>query len=212
MYHYFEDKDFLKRAKNFCSGLLKDLEDELREKGLNSQFFLIGSGARNMVTQTENRPFDFDYNLNILSCEDWDEGKKIKELVRLTFNNVLRSRGLQDCDDSTSSLTTKLIYFADEPEIKFSIDLAIVTENNDGIWERLIHDKRSFPNRYFWNQAPNSDGYSNKAKEIKKVPCMWEEVRVRYLDKKNMYLKRNDYNHPSFICYIESVNEIYSKL
>ena len=41
---------------------------------------------------------------------------------------------------------------------------------------------------------------------------MWEEVREKYLDKKNMYLKRNDHYHPSFVCYIEAVNEIYSKL
>ncbi|HHU80170.1 MAG TPA: hypothetical protein GXZ35_02390, partial [Acholeplasmataceae bacterium] len=115
-------------------------------------------------------------------------------------------------DDSTSSLTTKPIYFKDDPDIDFSIDLAIVTKNYDEIWERLIHDKRSLPNRYFWNQAPNSNDYNNKAKEIKKVPGMWEEVRERYLDKKNMYLKRMDYDHPSFVCYIEAVNEIYSRL
>ena len=96
--------------------------------------------------------------------------------------------------------------------IKFSIDLAIVTENSDGIWERLIHDKRSIPNRYFWNQAPNSNNYNSKAEEIKEVPGMWEEVRAKYLEKKNMYLRINDYNHPSFICYIESVNEIYSTI
>ena len=27
---------------------------------------------------------------------------------------------------------------------------------------------------------------------------------------KNMYLVRNDYNHPSFICYIEAVNNVYN--
>lgn len=162
-----------------------------------------------MVTQNEDGPIDFDYNLNVLSCDDFYDCKKIKELVRLSFNKVLRSRGLQDCDDSTSSLTTKLIYFSDESEIKFYIDLAIVTENIDGFWERLIHDKNSLPNRYFWNQAPNSKGYENRAKKIKEVPGMWDKVRAKYLEKKNMYLTRNDYNHPSFICYIESVNEIY---
>lgn len=212
MYHYVDDKNFLKRAKNFCSNLLNDLEGELREKGLNIQFFLIGSGARNMVTQNKNGPIDFDYNLNIISCDNWNDGKKLKESVRLSFNAMLKSRGLPDCDDSTSSLTTKPIFFKDNSSIIFSIDLAIVTENVDEFWERLIHDKRSFPNRYYWNQAPNSNDYNSKAREIKKVPGMWEEVRAKYLEKKNMYLRINDYNHPSFICYIEAVNEIYSKL
>lgn len=212
MYHYVEDKEFLNQAKKFSSILLKDLEEELRKKGMNTQNFLIGSGARNMVAQNENGPIDFDYNLNIISCADWNDGKVIKELVRLTFNAVLRDRGLEDCDDSTSSLTTKLMYFKDKPSIKFSIDIGIVTKNNGEVWERLIHDKKSIPNRYFWNQAPNSKGYADKAKKIKDVPGMWDKLRTRYLEKKNIYLTRNDYNHPSFICYIESVNEIYSIL
>ena len=42
-----------------------------------------------------------------------------------------------------------------------------------------------------------------------KAKNLWEEVRQCYLDKKNLYLKRNDNNHPSFICYIEAVNEVY---
>src|SRR5690554_4788824 len=113
MYRYVEEKQFIKRAKSFCSNLLKNLEYELRKKGMNTQYFLIGSGARNMITQNENGPIDFDYNLNVISCEDWGNGKSIKELVRLTFNNVLSSMGLQDCDDSTSSLTTKPIFFKD---------------------------------------------------------------------------------------------------
>ena len=51
MFAYVEDKAFLKRAQNCCSDLMHELEDELREDGINSQFFLVGSGARNMVTQ-----------------------------------------------------------------------------------------------------------------------------------------------------------------
>lgn len=142
---------------------------------MNTQFFLIGSGARNMVTQNETGPNDFDYNINIISCEDWYDCKKIKETVRIAFNKVLRKNRLHDCDDSTSSLTTKFISIEDDPDIKFKMDLAIVTKNSDGIWERLIHDKRSLLNRYFWNQAPNSNDYNNKAKEIKKIPGMWEK-------------------------------------
>ena len=107
MYHYVEDKEFLKRAQRVCSNLVAELEEELREEGINSQFFLIGSGAKNMVTQNEEESIDFDYNLNILSCNDFRDCKAIKEMVRRTFNKVLRNNDLPDCDDSTSSLTTK---------------------------------------------------------------------------------------------------------
>ena len=30
-----------------------------------------------------------------------------------------------------------------------------------------------------------------------------------YKEKKNMYLKNNDYTHPSFVVYIETINQIY---
>ena len=50
-----------------------------------------------------------------------------------------------------------------------------------------------------------------KADKIKKAG-KWLAVRERYLDKKNYYLRRNDYDHPSFVCYIEAVNEIYQTL
>ena len=32
-----------------------------------------------------------------------------------------------------------------------------------------------------------------------------------YLEKKNMYLRRQDYNHPSFNVYVETVNQVFNK-
>ena len=40
----------------------------------------------------------------------------------------------------------------------------------------------------------------------------WDMLAQEYLRLKNMYLRRNDNNHPSFICYIEAVNNVYDKL
>lgn len=214
MYHYVEDKDFLKRAQKTCSGLMAELEDELRENGINSQFFLVGSGARNMVMQNEEEPIDFDYNLSIISCEDFDDCKAIKEAVRKAFNKVLRNNGLNNCDDSTSSLTTKKIYFTDYSSVEFSIDVCIVAKGNNGNWFRLKHEKghNSYSDRYYWNEAPSSKGYSEKAKAIKSVPGWWEAVREHYLDIKNNYLRKNDYNHPSFVCYMQAVNDVYNQM
>ena len=64
MYHYVQDKDFLRRAQSDSSRMLKRVEELLRkEYKINSQIFLVGSGAKNMVTQNENESIDFDYNL-----------------------------------------------------------------------------------------------------------------------------------------------------
>jgi hypothetical protein len=117
MYRYVEDKEFLRRAQNCCSDLMHELEDELRENGINSQFFLVGSGARNMVTQNGNEAIDFDYNLNIISCEDFHDCKTIKHKVLVAFNRVMNRNNLADVDDSTSSITTKKIHFRDDPDI-----------------------------------------------------------------------------------------------
>lgn len=158
MFHYVNDKDYLKRAQSYCAELLTDLTQELLDKNISSQFFLVGSGARNMVTQNSNESIDFDYNLYVQKCDDINNCQSIKETVRKTFNKVLKAYNLYDCDDSTSSLTTKPIYFKDSPKIQFSIDLCIVAKNDKGSWFRLIHEKTGYTasDRYFWNEAPNS--------------------------------------------------------
>lgn len=214
MYHYVEDKDFLKRAQKTCSGLMAELEEELRENGINSQFFLVGSGARNMVTQNKEEPIDFDYNLNMVSCDTSSDCKAIKEAVRKAFNNVLKRHKLPDCDDSTSSLTMKKIYFEDDNSIEFSIDVGIVVKGKNGNWFRLKHEKwrSSYSDRYYWNEAPSSNGYSEKAKAIKSIPGWWEKARKRYLEIKNDYLRENDHTHPSFVCYIQAVNDVYNQM
>ena len=50
----------------------------------------------------------------------------------------------------------------------------------------------------------NNDGLTSKQ-------GLWQEVRDRYLEKKNMYLSWQDRNHPSFVVYVEAVNEVYNR-
>ena len=112
--------------------ILAELEDELRKNGINSQFFLVGSGTRNMVAQNEKEQIDFDYNLNIISCEDINNCKTIKELISKAINKVLDNNNLSDCDNSCSLLTTKSICFKDDDSISFSIDICIITKDKNG--------------------------------------------------------------------------------
>ena len=215
MYHYVQDKDFLRRAQSTSSRMLKKVEELLRkEYKINSQIFLVGSGARNMVTQNETESIDFDYNLNIISCPDWEKPRSIKESVRKVMNQIMTNEGLGTVNDSTSKKKKKTISFEDSPENKWSIDLCIVTKDSNGNWQRLIHKKTGFAqyDRYFWNTTPNSEDYSYKAAKIKECPGWWDEVRNSYLRIKNHYLQNHDYNHPSFVCYIEAVNEIYNRI
>lgn len=78
MYDYFKDKDFLDRGQSTCSDIMNDIQEKVREANIPCQFFLVGSGARNMVTQNGDGPIDFDYNLNVLNGFNYNE-KRLKE-------------------------------------------------------------------------------------------------------------------------------------
>lgn len=212
MYHYVEDKEFLREMKSLCSNIVNQLVQSINNDSVMTvKAELVGSGAKNLITQNGKEAIDLDYNLCIVKCNGRIiPGQQIKEYVRKKFNEILNYNDLDDCQDSTSALTTGKVYSTNGNRTPFSIDLAIVRKNN-GNWERLIHEKTGFVNldRWYWNIAPNSRGLSEKVDKLKKEN-LWNEVRDLYLEKKNMYLRRQDYNHPSFIVYIETINEIYN--
>ena len=214
MYHFVEDKEFLKRMNNLCSGIVNQLVQMINNEGLlKVEAHLVGSGAKNLVTQNANESIDLDFNLCILDSIEFNinDGKNIKEYIRKCFNKILKSNGWSDCQDSKSALTTEKRHFKEGNKTSFSIDLCIVTEDGNRWW-RLIHKKTGCfqTDEWIWNEGRSSQGLQEKVEWIKSNN-LWKEVRDTYLDKKNMYLRRNDNTHPSFICYIEAVNEVYDK-
>lgn len=74
---------------------------------------LVGSGARNLITQNAKEPIDLDYNLCVLEVFgiSISDGKAIKEHVQKHFNAVLSYNGWNNCQDSTSALSTELRHF-----------------------------------------------------------------------------------------------------
>lgn len=214
MYDYIQDKDFLKRMKGTCSDIVNQLVQSINNDSVMTvKACLVGSGAKNLVIQNENEAIDLDYNLCIVSTESiniWD-GYEIKEYVRKQFNRVLYANGWSDCQDSTSAFTTEKRVFKKGNKTAFSIDVAITCRYNNS-WQRLIHQKTGFVNldRYYWNEVQDSGKLEEKVRIIKSEN-LWNEVRDVYIDKKNFYLCRNDHDHPSFIVYVEAVNQIYNK-
>lgn len=211
MYYYIEDKAFLKSMRGTCSDIINQLVQQIN-KGpeMKVQAHLIGSGAKNLITQNEKLPVDLDYNLCIIKTA-LQRGRDIREYIRKQFNAVLKANGWGDCHDSTSVFTTEYRHFKKGNQTKFKIDLAITRYYNGGR-QRLIHQKtgNACMDPYVWNPVPNSHRLEEKVHFLKSNG-LWLELRETYRSKKNMYQKRNDTNHPSFIVYIESVNEVYSK-
>lgn len=143
MYHYIEDKDFLKRMKSLCSDIINQLVQSINNDSVMTvEAHLVGSGARNLITQNAKEPIDLDYNLCILEVFgiSFNDGRAIKEHIRKHFNSILQSFDLDDCQDSTSAFSTNFIVFRKGNKTNFKIDLAIVRERNYS-WERLIHRK-----------------------------------------------------------------------
>jgi hypothetical protein len=212
MYHYLDDKEFVSNMRSLCGDIMQNLCHILKkEYDIGSNSYLVGSGKRKLIMQNNNEPVDLDYNLEIIRCEDFEDCCYIKECVRKALNKVLNSYDLDDCEDSTSSLTSKLIYFTKGNSTKFRLDVCITVRDEDDVYYRLIHKKTGFVlyDEYAWNIAPNSKRINEKVKYIKSSG-KWELVRQQYEKIKNMYLIRNDYNHPSFVCYVEAVNNVYN--
>lgn len=212
MYHYLDDKEFVSKMRNLCGDIMQDLCHILKEDyDIGATFYLVGSGARNLIMQNNNEPVDLDYNLEIIRCEDFEDCRYIKECVRKSFNKALKVNDLDDCNDSTVPLTTELIYFTEGNDTEFRMDVCITARDEDDNYYRLVHEKTGFAlyDRYFWNIAPNLKRINEKVDYIKKCG-KWMLVRQQYEKIKNMYLIRNDYNHPSFVCYVEAVNNVYN--
>ena len=171
MFDYVEDKAFLSRMRNLCGEIMQDCCHYLKEDyDIGAIFYLVGSGAKNLIVQNASLSIDLDYNLEIVRCEDFEDRINLKECARKSFNKALNERDLGDCEDSTGF---------------------------------------TYRDEYYWNKAPHSAGIQKKAKYIKKRG-KWQLVRTQYLNIKNRYLRQNDHDHPSFICYIEAVNNVYN--
>lgn len=206
-------KVFLKDMKYLCSNIINQLVQLINNDSLMEvEAHLVGSGAKNLITQNSNEPIDLDYNLMIIDSEiNINNCREIKEYIRKQFNVILNKNGWNDCMDSTSVLTTEKRHFTKGNHTEFSIDLAIVFNDRNGC-HRLIHEKTGFTawDRYYWNLVPNSKDLFDRVADIKDEH-LWNEVIDEYLEKKNMYLRRQDYNHPSFNVYVETVNQVFNK-
>lgn len=212
MYHYVEDKEFVSRMRSLCGDIMQELCHYLSEDyGIGSVSYLVGSGARNLITQNESEPIDLDYNLKITKCNYIKDCCAVKEAVRKSFNKALNEHDWSNCQDSTSSLTTERRYFTKGNNTDFSIDVCIVYSDKQDKLYRLIHDKTglTIKDQYHWDMSPHSAKIREKAEYIKSNG-KWSLVREQYLRIKNKYLQQNDHNHPSFICYIEAVNNVYN--
>ncbi len=212
MYEYVNRAE-VKKYQEFCFKTLTSLCASLKEYDIIAQPVLIGSGARNLVTRNGDSPFDLDYNLVIskMSSTYKQDLFQLKNRIMTLLNSEFDQTLFSDAKDSTSVITS-ILHFQDTPQVKFSFDIGIVIKNSQGNFCRLIHQKRGYPHGTFtWCEVPSSSKVGEKASAIKKAG-KWNDVRQRYLKLKNQYLSTGDRNHPSFVVYVEAVNEAFEAM
>ena len=209
MFTYVQDKELKKKMISEGSDIMNRLKMRINNgEYLEVDFELVGSGAKNLITQNGNQPPDVDFNLVILEMNGNFKESDIKDYIKEHLDYVLSEKGhRRGSSDSTSALTIRSVPASEN--VVFSIDVAII-KIEYGNWYRLIHEKHETraTDRWYWNQGINFDDIYKKVEVIKEADG-WTDFRNWYLDKKNYYLRKNDYNHPSYIVYIESVNEVY---
>lgn len=212
MYEFVNHAE-VEQYQKFCSEKLQSLCATLKKDGITAQPILIGSGARNLVTRNGAGAFDLDYNLEIIRMPaEYDQDPfALKNRVMTLLNKQLERTYFSDAKDSTSVITA-VLHFTDTPQVQFSFDIGIIKKNKQGDYCRLIHlkDGRSH-GTFTWCEIPTSAQVGEKASAIKKAG-KWGVVRQKYLELKNQYLKANDRTHPSFVVYVEAVNQIFATL
>ncbi len=199
----FANPTEVKLLTKWCEGILHSVQNEVRDY-FTFDIRLIGSGDKKLVTQNEDESFDLDYNLilqrdkkNLLNSP-----RQIKDIFVSRFNKILQPEisDFKYACDSTSVITLKLVQ---NGKLQFSFDIAILVENNDGVFYRLTNDKRS--DRYIWNEVAHSKDYLEKFQQIK-IQGYWQSFKERYLELKNYHLRKND-KVKSFSVFLETLNE-----
>lgn len=202
MYHFAKQRE-VTELNQWCLDILYEMQDEVQEY-FTFDIRLIGSGDKRLVTQNNEGSFDLDYNIILQKDKKGllDNPKQIKDLFVARFNKVLKKHinGYFHACDSTSVVTVKIIR---NNTISFYFDVAIIVEGDDGYFYRLIHDKNT--NRYIWNRVKNSNNYFERFQQIKQSG-KWRQFKERYLELKNMHLRRGE-DIKSFSIFLETINE-----
>lgn len=205
MAYRFAEQKKVTELNKWCREILYDVQKEVAEY-FTFDIRLIGSGDKRLVTQNSDESFDLDYNIILQKDKKGllDAPRQIKNIFISSFDKVLRKyvNGYAHTSDSTSVVTVKIIQ---NKTIKFSFDVAIIVEGNDGYFYRLTNDKIS--GRYIWNRVKNSANYFEKYQKIKEKG-LFPKFKQRYLDLKNMHLSKQD-GVKSFSIFLETLNEVY---
>lgn len=211
MYHFeFVSKERRAPVKNGLISMIQETQALLRND-LPFRYYFVGSDRRDMVTcdPTTNTGYDFDVNLELQG----DGGPKAPDQIKAKFiqalNQTARKYGYSYAEDSTRVITIK---FKDRQNARVlhSCDFAIVrnyTDEKGRTYREYIHFNKK-QSRCSWKQRPNPQNKLIQKAQWIKEHGYHEEMRKRYLKKKNHNLGLCKHSRS---LYAEAVHETCQK-
>ena len=203
-------RDEWKPVRDELVEIIHTLQNEVRDE-FTFQYRFVGSSRRNMITRDykSNKGFDFDVNLEVNDPDDNYSPAEIRNILRKGLDKVIKPCGrsifgYDYTEDSTRVLTIKVKDSANSL-ILHSCDFCVVYECEDG-QQYIRYNKEQ--NTYTWdNQRKGYEELPAKIEWVKNCG-LWQCVRDRYIDKKNM--NDNPDKHSRAI-FAETVHEIWQK-
>lgn len=158
MFSYVPNEES-KGFRVFCSDKLNQLKQNLKNQGIEVNYYLVGSGMKNLVTRNGNENYDLDYNIEFLNRSISQlNPQKTKDYIMNFLNGITigKKTVFKNCQDSTSAITARLVR---NGNLEFSFDVAILAkkdgyENQIQLMEHQLNGfvKRSSngTQRVFW--------------------------------------------------------------
>lgn len=211
MYVYVSKKEYAP-YKREIENIIGHAQRIMKKKyNTTFQYKLIGSAGRHLVTKIKNgnKGYDFDYNLILQKSDLWNNPKKLKKQFVDAFCEAIKGTPYSFPEDSTSSITIKVIDKKNSKIIR-SCDLAIIYYIDDDEPDEGYKYLKNWKNgNYSFEQRKLSVNINAKLDEIKEYENGWNIVREEYIKLKN---RNKDTNKKSFILYMESINNVYNQL
>jgi hypothetical protein len=188
------------QCKQIFDKAFKQVQKEARSEGLTFSCNLVGSAKRNMILENKNEGFDCDYQLFLQKNKKGLPPSQVKELLIKLFDKYLPS-DFSYCEDSTTAITTKKKNR--DGTILFGYDIVILDCNQET--PSIIKRNNG---GHTWCQLSKERNYPSNLAEIE-GPEMWNELRERYREKKDMQFHNKGYQgRKSFQILNEAINEI----
>ncbi|MBP5342603.1 hypothetical protein J6Y73_01605 [bacterium] len=216
MYSYLENQKFVNKTLRWGQDLALSIEKKLEEKNIKAEVDVVDETII-LMNESLNQS-EFPYIIKVFTTDKFTEENlnQVKESINEAFNDL----ELKPIEDFALSFKTKRMHWLKEPSNSFTFEFFIITENN-GNYSRVALKKNTLVELPMMKKEDldkkegklkgtrmNEEEKNKKDKDYQSNR-MWEVVTTSYLNKLNMYEKRGDKNHPSFVCFIESINEVY---